>query len=566
MNQTQSITAILKDVAKVGTLGQLLARAALQDGDHLAVISEDTRVSYSQLLDDARMSARGLLALGVNRGDHVGIFMPNGVRFLQTLFGVLMIGAVVVPIHSRFRADELRHIARHGDLRVILTSGGAVEVGHPSRLLEAFPEFAETVGSDGINCDEFPNLRFIVGFDAPTVPSAFVSEDFYQELAAMVSESELDNHFALVHPDDVAMILYTSGTTAHPKGCVHTHRGLIRNGITMGRTRFFLTTEDRLWDPLPMFHVGFLLPLIAVVNARATMLIMGKVDGGVALDMIERERATWLFPAFPAVVNALLDHPTFAQRDLSSVRMTMCTGTSTLLRRLQAAIPSSVQISTYGSTETGGVIVYGLPSDMADVRATTCGTPMPGNEIRIADLGSSEPVPPGVIGEILVRGYSVLTRYYKDEQATRTAIDDQGWFHTGDLGVLDEGDRLSYQGRSSEMLKVGGENVSPLEVETIIGELPAVAIVQVVGAPDERLEEVVAAFIQVKEGLSISQDDVIAFCQGRIAGFKVPKLVRFVDEWPMSTTKIQRKELRERIVEEMSLTDDGTTHPGSEQA
>jgi len=541
-----------QDSIEATTLGQLLVQAAARDGDHIVVVTEGERISYSELLENAEIFARGFLALGVERGDHVGIFMPNGLRFLQVLFGASMIGAIVVPIHSRFRTEELRHIVRNGDLRVVCTSGEAIEVDHASRFCEAFPELATVSGSDGFNIVEIPLLRHVVAFDTSTTFESFVDEKQFFSRARSISNGALLECYDLVGRQDVAMILYTSGTTAHPKGCVHTHNGLVRNGMNMGRTRFFLTAEDRFFDPLPMFHVGFLLPMMAVMDAGATLLVMSKMDGGNALDMIERERATWLFPAFPAVANALLDHSTFSSRDLSSVRMTMCTGAEPMLRRLQTSLPSSIQISTYGSTETGGVVVYHLPTDDAKVRSTSCGTPMRGVEIRVDSLQTGVSARPGEIGEIRVRGYSVLEEYYRDGAATRLAIDAQGWLHTGDLGDLDELGRLSFHGRLSDVIKVGGENVSPLEVETIISRHPSVVAVQVVGTPDDRLDEVVAAFVEVRDGSPVSEEEIILFCQGKIASFKIPKLVRFVDEWPMSATKIQKNVLRSRLSEELS--------------
>jgi fatty-acyl-CoA synthase len=301
-----------------------------------------------------------------------------------------------------------------------------------------------------------------------------------------------------------------------------------------------------------MFHVGFLLPMIAAMDAGATILTMSHLDGGEALDMMEREGATWLFPAFTTVGNTFLDHPSFARRNLSSVRMTMSVGPPKALRDLQAAVPSAVQISTYGSTETGGVITYHLPTDTAEQRATTCGTPFRGVELRIHRLSQPTDASPGEIGEILVRGYSIMDEYYKDPVATAAAIDSEGWLHTGDLGSLDGNGHLTYHGRLKDMLKVGGENVSAAEVEAVISECPGVGTVQVVGAEDERLDEVVAAFIEPTPGAGLTEEDVIAFCRPRIAAFKVPRYVRFVEAWPMSATKIQKHVLRDRLRAELA--------------
>jgi fatty-acyl-CoA synthase len=401
----------------------------------------------------------------------------------------------------------------------------------------------------------------VVAFGDGLTRAGFVGAERLDALAESVRVAAVEERRARVRVRDVAMILYTSGTTASPKGCVHTHEGLVRNGIVTGRTRFLLSPQDRFWDPLPMFHVGFLLPMIAVLDAGATMLTMTHLDGGPALDMMEREHATWLFPAFPAVASTFLDHPTFASRDLTAVRMAMLVGPPKALRRLQEALPCAVQISTYGSTETGGVITYHLATDSAEQRATTCGPPFRGIELRIHDPLTGTEASPGAMGEILVRGYSLLEGYYKDAAATALAIDAEGWLHTGDLGSLDDAGHVTYHGRLKDMLKVGGENVAPAEVEAVISECPGVRVVQVVGAPDDRLDEVVAAFVELSPGAVVTEADIVGFCRGRIAGFKVPRYVRFVQEWPMSATKIQKHVLRERLWAELAQAARGDDAP-----
>jgi acyl-CoA synthetase (AMP-forming)/AMP-acid ligase II len=241
--------------------------------------------------------------------------------------------------------------------------------------------------------------------------------------------------------------------------------------------------------------------------------------------------------------------------------MAMLVGPPKALRRLQEALPCAVQISTYGSTETGGVITYHLATDSAEQRATTCGPPFRGIELRIHDPLTGTEASPGAMGEILVRGYSLLEGYYKDAAATALAIDAEGWLHTGDLGSLDDAGHVTYHGRLKDMLKVGGENVAPAEVEAVISECPGVRVVQVVGAPDDRLDEVVAAFVELSPGAVVTEADIVGFCRGRIAGFKVPRYVRFVQEWPMSATKIQKHVLRERLWAELAQAARGDDAP-----
>ena len=527
----------------VTTLADLVIRAARRDPAAEAVCFPGSRVTYGQLVDRAGRLATGLRALGVEAGDHVGIFMANCEEFVCVLLAAAWVGAVSVPINARYKAKELAYIVRDSDVKVLCTRDGASgSAVHAARLVEALPGLAASADPWSLSLPEAPALVSVVLLGA--AQPGFVDAD---ALARRVGDVGLDDVEALrarVRVGDPALLLYTSGTSANPKGCLHTHEAIVRNAIETSRTRFCLTSADRFWDPLPMFHVGALLPLFATFEAGATFLSMTHIEATAAVEQVAGERASWLFPSFPAIAKVLLDEPTFATRDLSAVRMTMCVGPPATLRALQRALPKAVQISAYGSTETGGVIVYHLPTDSAEQRATTCGKPLRGTEVAIGDVGL------GPIGEILVRGYCLLECYYNDPELSARVIDEDGWFHTGDLGSIDHTGQLTYHGRLREMLKVGGENVSPLEVEILLAEHPSIAMAQVVGFPDQRLDEVVAAFVETKDGCCVTADELIEYCDKRIAGFKVPRIVRFVSDWPMSATKVNKRRLIEILQED----------------
>jgi fatty-acyl-CoA synthase len=464
---------------------------------------------------------------------------------------------VSVPINARFRTRELRYVIPHSEVKVLCTSDlTADQADHPTRLVEAFPSLSDAGNPRNLHIDGAPRLRAVALLGSGRRPG-FVGRDDFEVGASEVPMTKVDRLGALASSGDLAAILYTSGTTANPKGCLHSQASLVRNGVATGQSRFMLTPDDRFWDPLPMFHVASLIPLIATIDSGAAFLSTTHFDARSALDQIESEHATWLFPAFPAIASAILDAPSFPDRDLTSVRMTMCTGPEALLRRLQTSLPHTTQISAYGSTETAGVIAYHLPTDEADVRATTCGLPLPGIDVDVAGPDGAR-LPAGEIGQILVRGYSITDGYYKDPRATSAAIDNDGWFRTGDLGRLDADGHLTYIGRSKEMLKIGGENVAPLEIESALSDHPAIQMVQAVGAPDPRLDEVVALFIELRPGSALAEAEVIAFCRARLASFKVPRYVRFVSEWPMSATKIQKNILAERIAAELRPRRPGT--------
>ena len=538
----------------VPSLPDLLVRACHGHGDRPALTIDGARQTFSELFDRAMLTARSLAALGVGRRSRVGIYMPNCAEFVEVLFGASMLGATVVPINNRFRSRELAHVQADAELGVILTRQAAADSpDHPGRLLTVVGGLAgprpvivvlgeprEQAVANGAN-----------GADGAV---GVVGDPEFRSLADGIAPQAVEEQRSRIRLRDVAAILYTSGTTAMPKGCVHTHEALVRNGIVTGRSRFLLSEQDRFWDPLPMFHVSFLIPMIACVDAGAEIISMGRFDGEQALEIIEQQRATWVFAAFQAIAGGLLAAPSFGRRSTGSVRMSMCIGNPPDLRRFQAAFPDADLLSTYGSTETGGVITYHEPGATPEQRVTTCGTPFRGVELAIKDLESPARLEADRVGEILVRGYSVLDGYLNDPRATAEAIDADGWLHTGDLGAIDGRGQLIFHGRVKDMIKVGGENVSPAEVEALLAEHPAVRVVHVVGAPDARLDEVVAAYVEIVPGAAVSEQDVIDFCREQVAGYKVPRYVRFVDDWPMSATKVRKDELRRWIAAELAGT------------
>jgi fatty-acyl-CoA synthase len=526
------------------TVGDLLVRTAHREPQALALVMADREISYGELLDEATEVARGLLGLGIGQGDHVGVFMPNCPEFVATLFGAALIGAVLVPFHARYRGHELRYALSHSGVKLVLVANAVdtSQADHVDRMAEVIDEL------DG---RESSSLAVpVVVLSDGNCPGGFMSGHEFARRGLSIEVQDVERARARVRVSDPAMLLYTSGTTARPKACLHTHDALTHNGIMTGRTRFFLTGADRFWDPLPMYHVGFIIPLLGVVDAGATLLAMNHIETDAALGLIDRYHATCLYPAFPAIANVLLDAPSTYSFD--SVRVILCVGAPAILRRLQAKFPAAVQISTYGGTETGGVIAYHTPKHSAESRATTCGTPMRGIEIRAVASGTDTQVPNGEVGEIQVRGYSVLSQYYRDLEGSAQAFTVDGWFRSGDLGSLDDDGQVHYRGRLKDMLKVGGENVAPLEVEEFLLEHPKIKVAQIVGAPDPRLDEVVVAYLETTHGATLTPDEVRDYCRGKIASFKVPRYVRFVADWPMSATKIRKETLRERIAAELS--------------
>lgn len=532
------------------TLGDKLLATADRFPDRASLIFPDHRHTWSTLAQAARRRARSLHALGVRAGDHVGVLMPNCPAYLELVYGCALLGAVAVLMNARYKAAELAYVVVNADLRVLVTTDLISEYADFGELLHAaFPALgarsaSEDASAAPLSLAAAPMLRQLVML-GDTTPAGFLSGVRFEALAD--EPAPIDALRAAVRVSAPAIMMYTSGTTAHPKGCPLSHEILVRNGIHMNRQRYFLTETDVFWAPLPMFHMAAILPALACMDSGAALATATHFDAGAALDMLESERVTIAFPAFPTVMNALIDHPTFASRNLSRIRRLNNVAPVDLLRRFQDAFPQAVQTGAYGMTELGGVISFNHPAETLDERLDACGVPFPGIEVRIVDPETLTDVGPDSLGEIWVRGYAVFDGYYKAPDKNAEAFH-QGWFRTGDLGSLDRRGAIRFHGRIKDMLKVGGENVAALEIESFLARHPSVRLAQVVGVPDDRLLEVPVAFVELLPDAQATADELIGFCRGQLASFKVPRAVHFVTEWPMSSTKVQKFRLREQLL------------------
>ena len=520
----------------VTTLGDLLIRGVEKWGANDVLIFPEGRLTYQELADAAYLRARSLLGLGVNQGDHVGLLMANCLDYMECLLGAQLIGAVVVPMNARYKPPELAYVVENADLDIVITHD----------LLSEYANFGDLLTQAFVQ-GRPPRLQHLVMLGESR--EGFISADQFQEFSVGVSEDQVDECRARVRLRDTAIMMYTSGTTANPKGCPLNHEMLVRNGMNMNQSRYFLTPSDRFWAPLPMFHMASILPFMCCMDAGAAMLSMTHVDAGPSLEMMEQESATIAFPSFPTVTTALIQHPDFATRDLSKLRRINNVAAPDQLRKFQEAFPQAVQTGAYGLTEAGGVVAYNHPDESLESRLTTCGKPMPGLQAKIVDPDTGVELASGMKGEILLKGYAVFDGYYKSpEKNAETFVD--GWFKTGDLCVIDEHGSIEFHGRIKDMLKVGGENVAAIEIESLLSAHPAVAMAQVIGVPDDRLLEVACAYIELVPGADVSESELIEFCRDKIASYKVPRHIRFVTEWPMSATKVQKFALRDSYLAE----------------
>jgi acyl-CoA synthetase (AMP-forming)/AMP-acid ligase II len=538
--------------AEAVTIGDLLLRAAAHAPGDDALAFPHERLSFAQLETRARELARGLIGLGIAPGEHVGLLMANSPDCVAAIYGICLAGAAVVPINTRYRAAELPYILTNADLAAIVTSDLIDEhVDLPGLISEALPGLRECPDPGRLELAAAPRLRAAVMLGSRSHPG-MLDERAFTALTAAVDEDELQRRRRAVRVRQPAVILYTSGTTSRPRGCILTHEALVRCWTDVGRV-YRMTAADRVWCPCPLFHLASLGPLLMCAAHGAAFLSDTYFEPQRALSLLQRERATILYSAYPPITQGVLTHPDFGATDLSAARAILNVAPEETLRQMQTALPGVTQLSLYGLTEGGGAITYNHLDDELDVRVGTCGPAMPGAEVRIVDPERRSELPRDEQGEIAIRGGSLCEGYYNDAEKTALQFDAEGWFYTGDRGVLDAHDRLRFLGRLKDMLKVGGENVAPAEIEAHLGLHPTVKLVQVVGVPDARLEEVPAAFVELKPGATVTAEQLLEHCGGQIARFKVPRYIRFVSDWPMSATKIQKEPLRQRLIEELDL-------------
>lgn len=555
MSNTTKRSESLRSVRiQVTTLGDLLLTAADRYPDSPALILPGERMTYAELAEKALARARSLQALGVKPHDHVGLLLPTSFEFVEMLFAIALCGAVAVPMNARYRHKELAYVIENGDLVAVFTTDRIAEqVNFVERLGNALPELREVQDPSRLELASAPYLRNLVLL-GKSRPQGFLSEQEFDALAEQTSEDSVHETRMRVRLRDVAIMLYTSGTTSNPKGCLLSHEAMVRNSIALGRHRYALTHDDVFWSPLPMFHIAAILPLCAIFDVGGVYATMTHFDAGKALHMLESERVTATYPCFVTIMADLIHHPDFPKTDLSRIKLmnsNFAVQPPAIAEAMLKAMPDALYVGTFGMTETAGTVTTSRLDDPLEQRIGRLGRPLPGLEVRIVDPESGADLPTGQRGEVLVRGYSTLEGYYKDPEKTAQALDADGWFHTGDIGSLDEAGTIMFHGRVKDMLKVGGENVAAAEIESCLQRHPAVKLAQVVGVPDTRLVEVAAAFIECQQDVAVEPQELIEFCRREIASFKVPRHIRFVTDWPMSTSKIQKFRLRDKLLVEL---------------
>jgi fatty-acyl-CoA synthase len=522
------------------TIAQQLERTAAAWGDREALIAPQRRLTWHEVRAESRTFARALVASGVESGDHVAVWLPNQLEWVIGWFGAAYVGAVVIPLNSRYKGEEVAYILRQSDSKLLLMRENFLGIDFAEMLDRLAPPAV-----DGRDTSEFPELEAIVAIGGPldgVVPfSAFLAA------SEGIDDAELERRCAAVAHDQATIIVYTSGTTGHPKGAVHTH-GILRNECSIAEW-MEIDPESRILGHMPFFHVagGFTGILPALISGGA-LVLMDHWDVERALRLIEQEGIT-SFSGIPTHFIDLLNHPELDRFDISSLHSGWIGGASNPPEVIDGAINRLGMkrvLPVYGMTETTSVTTFPRPDAPREVILSGKGVPVSDFELKVVDLESGEELGPGAEGEVCVRGHCVMQGYYRNPEATSASIDEDGWFHSGDLGVLDENGYLAITGRKTDMFIVGGANAYPAEIELALSEHPDIIQAYVVGAPDPRLGEVGFAFVQLRPQSTLTEEDVKRFCRGRLADFKVPRYARFVDELPMTATgKVQRFRLRE---------------------
>ena len=510
---------------RVTTLAELVEESAAADPDAEAlVVADGERLSTGELARRSREYAAALLGAGTGPGDRVALLLPASADLVALLLATTRIGAVAVPVNARYRPDEVRHVVTH--------SGAALLVTAPPSTPGA-PDLADLA------------RRAVAGGDTPELRGITTPADL---AAAPGDPRAADDALAATRVRDPALLVYTSGTTAAPKGALLSHEAPVRLAAGIA-DRMALGPADRIWTAIPLFHGGGITFAIAALTARATFVHPGYFDPTITPALLERERVTVALAAFETIWMPVLDRPDRPDRDLARLRLVMAVGVPERLRAMAARVPQAVHVSCVATTESSAFLSLGRLDDPLEARVTTGGHPMPGMAVRVVDPEDGHDLGPGEPGELIFRGPNAFDGYFRDLQATAATIDAHGRVHTGDVAVVDDAGRVTFRSRLKDMLKVGGENVAAAEIEDHLLTHPAVGVVAVVAAPDERYVEVPAAFVQLAPGAQVTAEELIEHCIGRIAAFRVP---RFVDEWPMSGTKIRKVDLRARIADELA--------------
>ena len=539
------------------TIGVHFERTLRRCGNRPALISRQQGITWTwrALGEKADAFAAGLMALGLKPGERVGIWSPNNAEWIVTQYATAKAGLILVNINPAYRLSEVEYALNKVGCRALVTATRFKTSDYIGMINTLAPELARARPGH-LDSAKLPMLRAVIQIGGETAPGA-IPFDSVLTLGGPAERTALAGLADTLQCDDAINIQFTSGTTGLPKGATLTHHNILNNGFFLAQAMRY-TEVDKVCIPVPMYHCfGMVIGSLACLTSGAAIVLPGEgFDPLATLETVAAERCTALY-GVPTMFIAELDHPRFREFDLSSLRTGMMAGAPCpieIMRRCIADMHLADITIGYGMTETSPVSTQTLIGDSLEHQTGTVGKVHPHVEIKIVDAGGHA-VPRGTSGEFCTRGYSVMLGYWDDEERTAQAIDKAGWMHTGDLAVMEEDGYCNIVGRIKDMVIRGGENIYPREIEEFLYRHPAIQEVQVFGVPDTRYGEALCAWVKIRDGAAMTEEDVRAFCKDQIAHYKVPGHVRFVSEFPMTVTgKMQKFLMREKMIEELGVT------------
>lgn len=539
------------------TIGEMVDSIATKYPDNEALVSvhDNVRWTYREFRERVNQVARGLMGLGVEKGDRVAIWAMNHADWIVVQFATAKVGAIMVNINPAYRTYELEYVLKQAEISTLIVQGRFKTSDYVGMFYEACPEAYEAKPGR-ISSQKFPFLKNAVFMGNIPYNGMYTWEDFLNK-ADEITMDELIERGEGLSFDDPAIIMYTSGTTGFPKGVVLTHHSVLNNGFIIGEGMGF-TEKDRLCIPVPFYHCfGMVLSNLASVTHGATMVVPSPAfDAEEVLKTVEKEHCTALH-GVPTMFIAELTHPDFPKYDLRTLRTGIMAGSPCpieVMKEVNTRMHMSEIVIVYGQTETSPGVTMTTTKDPVERRVTTIGRAFPHTELKIVDAKTGKIVPIGEIGEICARGYCVMKCYYNNPSATHATLDKDHWNHTGDLATLDEEGYFKIVGRLKDMVIRGGENIYPREIEEYLHHHEKIADVYVVGVPDVKYGEELCAWVKMKPGQTMTEQDTKDFCKGKIANYKIPRYVMFVDDFPINISgKIQKYKMREESITVLGL-------------
>ena len=530
------------------TVGGILEKYVAEDPDHEFMIYPDRglRFTYKEFDERVNIFAKGLLSIGVTKGSKVGVWAKNVPDWMTFMFATAKIGAVLVTVNTNYKNAELEYIMKNADIHTMCMVNGYRDSDYVQILYDLVPEL-KTTQRGKLRSEKFPELRNVVYIGQEKLRGMYNTSEL-MKLGTLVGDDELERAKSRVDCHDEINMQYTSGTTGFPKGVMLTSHNILNNGLTIG-DRMHFTAADRLLICVPLFHCfGCVLGVCSVITHGSTMVMVEDFDPLKVLASVHRERCTALH-GVPTMFIAELHHPMFDMFDLSSLRTGIMAGAPCPIETMKQVMDKMYCkeiISVYGLTETSPGMTASATTDSMEIRATTVGRAFPNVEVKVLDPQTNEECPPGTPGEMCCKGYNIMKGYYKNPEATAAIIDENGFLHSGDLGVMDENGYFRITGRIKEMIIRGGENIYPREIENFLYKMPQIEAIEVAGIPSPKYGEQVGAFIKIKEGCTLTEEEVKLYCRGQIARYKIPKYIFFVEGYPMTASgKIQKYRLKD---------------------